>query len=359
MPRFYPLKIKTLTPETEECTSILFDCPPDWEEAFRFRQGQHLTLRAVIDGEELRRNYSLCSSPAEQSLRVAVKQIEGGKFSSFVNRQLKPGDTLDVMPPTGTFYTELDPAQAKSYVAFAAGSGITPILSILKSVLETEPESRFSLFYLNRNSRSIIFREELEGLKNLYMQRLQVYHFLTREVQDMPLYNGRFSRKKLDLLLGRLIDIAHTDEFFLCGPEEMIFEIRDTLLEKGAPAGSIHFELFTTATTQENRTTRQTAKTEAIGSCEVLIKDGGKQFAFTFEPGPESLLDAALKRGADLPFACKGGVCCTCKAKLLEGKVEMDVNYALEPEEVAAGFVLACQSHPLTDRVVLDFDSAL
>jgi ring-1,2-phenylacetyl-CoA epoxidase subunit PaaE len=358
MARFYPLKIKALTRETETCTSVMFDCPAEWEEVFRFKQGQHLTLRATINGQEVRRNYSLCSSPAEKALQVAVKQIEGGAFSTFVHQQLAVGDTLEVMPPGGRFYTELHPDQARQYVAFAAGSGITPVMSILKSVLETEPDSQFTLFYLNRDSRSIIFREALEGLKNRHLNRLQVYHFLSREERDIPLFNGRFSAEKLDILLNKLVSPAETDAFFLCGPEAMIFEVRDTLMAKGVPAEKIHFELFSTATPRDQQA-RRASSSVLKGSCEVMIKDGGKQFGFTFEPGTESLLDAALQRGADLPFACKGGVCCTCKAKLLEGKVEMDANYALEPEEVEAGFVLACQSHPLTNKIVLDFDSAL
>lgn len=359
MPRFYPLPIKALTQETAACTSVLFDCPEEWAEVFRFKQGQHLTLRATIAGEEVRRNYSLCSSPGEKALRVAVKQIEGGKFSTYINQQLAVGDTIEVMPPSGKFYTELHPDQPRQYVAFAAGSGITPVISILKSVLETEPDSQFTLFYLNRDSQSIIFQDALDGLKNQHLNRFQVYHFLSREDQDIDLFNGRFSREKLETLLSRLVYPAEIDAFFLCGPEEMIFEVRDVLLEKDVPAEKIHFELFTTATSQRRQQSRRESSPTLAGGCEVIIKDGGKQFAFTFQPGTASLLDAALQRGADLPFACKGGVCCTCKARLLKGKVEMDVNYALEPEEVEAGFVLACQSHPLTNKIVLDFDSAL
>lgn len=359
MARFYPLPIQAIQQETADCKSIEFALPASLQDAFTFKQGQHLTLRTTLNGEDIRRNYSLCSSPQEGVLRIAVKQIEGGKFSTFANEQLTIGDVLEVMPPAGKFYTDLDPNQRKQYAAFVAGSGITPVLSILKSVLETEPDSTFTLFYVNKQVQSIIFKEEIEGLKNKYLERLQVYYFLTQEELDIPLFNGRFSKEKMDWIFGHLISAQAVDEYFLCGPEQMIADIRSNLEHRSVSPRRIHFELFTASTPIKQRT--QVAKPTHLQdtTSEIVVRDGGKQFTFQLKPGTESILDAALKKGADLPFACKGGVCCTCKAKIISGEVEMDVNYALEPEEVEAGYVLACQSHPLTSKVVIDFDQAL
>jgi ring-1,2-phenylacetyl-CoA epoxidase subunit PaaE len=360
MPRFYPLTVKALTRETSECTTVTFDLPAEWEEVFQFTQGQYLTLKVEIDGEEVRRSYSLCSSPLDRALQVAVKRVPDGKFSTYVQQRLQPGDTLAVMPPMGKFFTPLDPQQRKHYVAFAAGSGITPIMSILQTVLRTEPQSEFTLLYGNQYISSVIFKEQIEGLKNRYLDRLRVFHFFSREIPDAPLFSGRLDGEKVREALGKIIDIDDIDEAFLCGPEEMIFGIKAVLSEAGLPPKQIHFELFTTGSAPK----RNKAKVAAHGPssdqvCEVQVKDGGNSFSFNLPFDTESVLDGALSRGADLPFACKGGVCCTCKAKLLEGKVEMAVNYALEPEEVEAGFILACQSFPKSRKVVVDFDEAL
>ena len=358
MARFYPLKVSSLERETEDCTVISFDLPEDLQNTFAFKQGQHLTLRKYLNGEDVRRTYSLCISPSENKLAVAVKKIPTGLFSSFVNEELKAGDILDVMPPMGSFFTELHSDQQKSYVAFAAGSGITPIISIMKAVLESEPKSRFTLFYVNQRVSSIIFKEEIEGLKNKYLNRLQIYHFLTREQLDVPLFYGRIDIDKLNAICNKLINPLTVDEYFLCGPQEMVETIRNGLVEKGVAKNHIHSELFFTLNGQKKAIAKDYAK-ELNGSlCAVTIRDGGKQFAFSFD-GNDNILDAALKQGADLPFACKGGVCCTCKAKLLEGKVEMEVNYALEPEEVEAGYILTCQAHPLSQKVVVDYDQAI
>lgn len=359
MARFYPLPIQAIQQETATCKSIEFALPETLQDVFAFKQGQHLTLRTTLDGEDVRRNYSLCSSPKEGVLRVAVKQIEGGKFSTFANEKLAVGDVLEVMPPGGKFYTELDPKQQKQYVAFVAGSGITPVLSILKAVLETEPESRFTLFYVNKQVQSIIFKEEIEGLKNKYLERFQVYYFLTQEELDIPLFNGRFSQGKLDEICNHLISAQEVDDYFICGPEQMIADIRKYLEQRSVPSTRIHFELFSASTPIKPRVRVAKSIHSEDATSEIIVRDGGKQFTFQLKPGTESILDAALKQGADLPFACKGGVCCTCKAKIITGEVEMDVNYALEPEEVEAGYVLACQSHPITPKVVIDFDQAL
>lgn len=357
MARFHSLTVKDIQEETRDCISVAFDLPEELRSEFQFIQGQYLTLRSWIDGEEVRRSYSLCSSPLDEELRVAIKHIPGGKFSTFAHTVLKEGDVMDVMSPMGNFYTSLAADQEKSYVAFAAGSGITPIMSIMKTVLRTEANSQFTLCYGNRSVSSIIFREEIEGLKNQYLDRLQIHHFLTREELDVPLFNGRFSEEKLARIFATLLDPVSVDEYFLCGPEEMIRTIEKALLGAGVDAKRIHKELFVASTPQTKAQTVVSERSDM--TCEVIVKDGGKQFRFDWESASENLLDAALEYGADLPYACKGGVCCTCKAKLVEGKVEMEVNYALEEEEVEAGYILTCQARPLTDKVIVDYDLAL
>lgn len=356
---FYPLKTKRLTKETADCTSVTFELPENLIEEFRFIQGQYLTLKAEIDGEEVRRSYSLCSSPIDGELKVAVKKIPDGTFSSYVNDELKEGDVLEVMTPMGEFYTELNPNNQKDYIAFAAGSGITPIMSIMKTVLEAEPNSTFTLFYVNKYASTVIFKEEIEGLKNRFLNRLRVFHFFTREISDIPLFSGRMTGEKTEQVLDKLIDLKKDHEFFLCGPQEMIFAVRDTLEQVGVNKKHIHFELFTPADGSEGKKRIQ----EKIGNkekvCEVFIKDGGNSFGFNLPLGTDNILDAAVARGADLPYSCKGGVCSTCKAKLVEGEIEMAVNYALEPEEVEAGYILSCQAYPLSEKVVVDFDEAL
>ncbi len=357
--RFHTLTVSNLTKETSDCTSIAFDLPEELNDTFQYKQGQYLTLRTDINGEDIRRSYSLCSSPLENEMRVAVKKIEDGKFSTFANDILKEGDKLEVMPPMGNFYTDLSPNQTKSYVAFAAGSGITPIMSIIKTTLQTEPDSRFTLLYCNKNVHSIIFKEAIEGLKNQFLNRFQVYHFLTREMQDIPMFNGRFDKEKINEILGTLVNVEHTDDYFICGPEEMIMDIKNGLESKGVDGKKIHFELFTSPDAKKGQQTKKKEKKRDGKVSLVTIKDSGSSYQFELSQGTNNILDAALLNGADLPYACKGGVCCTCKAKVIEGKVEMDVNYALEPEEVEQGFVLTCQAHPLTSTVVVDFDEAM
>lgn len=357
--RFHSLKVKELVKETSDCTSIAFELADELQDTFQYKQGQYLTLRTDINGEDVRRSYSLCSSPLDGEMRVAVKKIEEGKFSTFANDVLKEGDTLDVMPPMGNFYTDLSPNQAKSYVAFAAGSGITPMMSIIKTTLQTEPDSQFTLLYCNKNVHSIIFKEEIEGLKNQYLNRFQVYHFLTREMQDIPLFNGRFDEEKINHILGGLVKTSTVDDYFLCGPEEMIMNIKKALEARKVDSKKIHFELFTSPDAKKGKAKKKVKKKRDGKVSLVTIKDSGSSYQFELSQGTNNILDAALLNGADLPFACKGGVCCTCKAKVTEGKVEMDVNYALEPEEVEQGFILTCQAHPLTPTVVVDFDEAM
>jgi ring-1,2-phenylacetyl-CoA epoxidase subunit PaaE len=358
MIHFHSLRVKKVQRETDDCVSIIFDVPPELKEAFQFRPGQSLTVRKVLKGEEARRNYSICSAPTDGVLRVAVKKVVGGVFSTWANDELKAGESIDVMPPVGTFHTEFKPSQKKSYVAFAAGSGITPVLSLIKTALMTEPQSRFTLVYGNRTKNSIIFKEELEALKDKYIDRFRIYHILSREVTDAEVNRGRIDREKCDLLFNRLIDLQGTDEFFICGPEEMTFCVRDYLHDKGITRDRIHFELFTIP--GQKKSVVRTEEKEVLETgpvAKVTVKLDGIAFDFDLSYGGRSILDAALSQGADLPFACKGGVCCTCKARLIEGSVHMDVNWGLEDDEVARGFILTCQSHPQTGRILVDFDA--
>ena len=323
-------------------------------------QGQNVTVRLRIAGEEVRRSYSICSSPLDDELRIAIKKVPSGLFSTYANEQLQKGHQLEVLPPTGKFYTELRPENRKHYLAFAAGSGITPVLSLIKTTLAVEPNSQFTLVYGNRNRLTILFREELEALKNRYMHRLSLHHILSREQMDVPLNQGRIDAAKCKELCGRLIDLTSMDEVFLCGPGEMTFAVRDWLEQQGVDRKKIHFELFHTQTGEPVVGSKVAAgevggKT-GVGVSRVTVRLDGVSHEFDLPYDGESVLDAALMQGADLPFACKGGVCCTCRAKLVEGEVEMEVNYALEADEIAAGFVLTCQSHPRTERIVVDFD---
>lgn len=353
---FHRLTVKDIKKETPECVSVLFDVPAELKKDFQFRQGQSLTMRTTINGEEVRRTYSICSSPLENQLKVAIKKVEGGLFSGFANEKLKKGDILDVMQPVGKFYTEVNPAQKKNYLAFAAGSGITPVLSLIKTTLATEPGSNFTLVYGNKNRGSIIFFEELEGLKNKYMERFNLIHVLSREKTDTAVNFGRINTEKLNDL-GKLVEYAGTDEFFICGPEEMIFCIKDFLETKGIDKKKIHFELFTSPGQRTKPEVRDQKSEETGPKCRVAVKVDGRSFDFDLPlTSDTTILDAALKQGADLPYACKGGMCCTCKAKLVEGEVMMDVHWGLEEEEVANGFILTCQSHPISEKVVVDFD---
>jgi len=353
---FEKIRIKQLKRETPDCVSILFDIPHELQKKFFYKHGQHLTMRTFINGEEIRRSYSLCSSPFDNEWRVAVKKAEGGLFSSYANTVLKIGDFLEVMPPLGHFYTEVDPTHKKSYVAFAAGSGITPVLSIIKTVLITEPNSSFTLVYGNRNRSSIIFREQLEALKNKYIDNFSLIHVLSREMTDAAINHGRIDAAKCALLFQKVTDI-NADEFFICGPEEMIFTVKEFLQKQGIEEKKIHFELFTTpGVRQKVKPKTKKQETGEKDKSNVTVKLDGIMFGFEVDYDGEPILDAALKQGADLPYSCKGGMCCTCKARLLEGEVEMDVHYGLEAEEIEQGFILTCQSHPKAKKVVIDFD---
>ena len=353
---FHQLIIKEIKKETADCVTISFDVPQELKQFFEFSQGQNVTLKTIIDGEEIRRSYSICSAPHENELTVAVKKVSDGKFSCFANETLRTGMTIEVLSPTGKFHTELKKENKKNYVAFAAGSGITPIISIIKTTLVMEPESTFTLVYANRSRSSIIFFEELEGIKNKYLQRFQFINILSRERTDAAISFGRINIEKLNDL-SKLINYHQADEFFICGPEEMIFCIKDYLLQQGIDEKKIHFELFAAVKKSASNHPQQNKEVNKTAKSFVTIKLDGRSFEFETGFDNTSILDAAIKAGADLPFACKAGVCCTCKAKLAEGKVDMDVHWGLEEEEVKQGYILTCQSHPVTDKVVIDFDA--
>ncbi len=352
---FQKFRVKEIRKETADCISIAFVIPEDLKGKFSYKPGQYVALRIFINGEEVRRSYSLCSSPLENDWRIAVKKIESGLFSHHAFHVLTVGDEIELMQPMGNFTCACDIAQAKNYVAFAAGSGITPILSIIKTVLATEPKSNFTLIYGNRNHNSIIFKEAIEALKNKYINRFRVMHILSREATDASINHGRVDANKCELLFAKFPDIKNADEFFICGPNEMIFDIKDFLQAKNVDDKKIHVELFTTTNTQSTIVRLPSKEFDAPQS-RISIKLDGISFSFDLAYDGENILDAALHQGADLPYSCKGGVCCTCKAKLLEGKVDMEVHYGLEAEEIAQGFILTCQSHPTTPKVMIDFD---
>ena len=357
MSKFHTLTIREVRPETRDTVSVSFAVPAELKDGFRYTQGQHLVMRTFIDGEEVRRSYSICTAVSDDDLRVAIKRIPGGLFSSFANEQLKAGDTLEVMPPAGHFSIQLDPARAGNYLAVAAGSGITPIMSIVKTTLETEPDSRFTLIYGNRSSASTIFREQLEDLKNQYLERLNLIFVFSREQQDIDLYNGRIDAAKCDALFSRWVDVPNLDAAFICGPVEMTEAVRDALRRHDLIAERIHFELFTAGNAgAEKRAAREAAARTSGAVSQVTVTSDGRSMSFELARNTQNLLDAGNAHGMDLPYSCKAGVCSTCKCKVVEGEVEMDANFALEDYEVAAGYVLSCQAFPVSDKVVLDFD---
>lgn len=355
---FHPLRIKEIRQETNDCISLVFDIPDQLSKNFQFKQGQSLTMRTTLNNEEVRRTYSLCSSPLDKEWRVAIKKVDGGVFSNYAHDQLKKGDTLEVMPPVGSFYTELNADHSKHYLAFAAGSGITPVLSLIKTTLATEPGSSFTLVYGNQNRASIIFFEELEALKNKYIDRFNLIYLLSRERTDSGLNYGRIDKDKL-VDLSRLLHYSQYDEYFICGPEQMIFTTRDFLQSLAIDKKKIHFELFTTpgqsSSTQPSTATKEKDKSGPVSTVQIKLDGRSFDYDLPLDSGT-TILESALQQGVDLPYACKGGVCCTCKAKLLEGKVDMDVHWGLEDEEIEQGYILTCQSHPTTSSVIVDFD---
>ena len=353
-PRFHRLAVNDLRREASDAVSMTFAIPPELTGDYHFAPGQYLTLRTTMDGEEVRRSYSICSGPDDGELRIAVKKVDGGAFSNWAADELKSGDQLDVMTPTGRFGIAHAPDQARTYVGFAAGSGITPILSIVKGVLAREPDSRFFLFYGNRSAGSMLFREALEELKDRFLQRFSVFHVISGEEQDIPILHGRLDGEKVRVLLRSLVPAASVDHVFICGPTGMSEDIETTCRAIGIAEERIHVERFVSefgGKPRAKKVVEASAPPKAIAS---LTIDGKRREVPVAED--ESILDAALRAGMDLPFACKGGMCSTCRAKLVEGEAPMEVNYSLEPWELKAGFILTCQARPVSDKVVVDYD---
>ena len=356
MSPFHSLTVKHVRSETRDAVSIAFEVPELLREQFRFTQGQYLVLRTHLDGEEVRRSYSICSAVQEGELRVAVKRVPGGRFSAFANDELKAGHQLEVMPPLGSFFVPLNPGRQGRYLGVAAGSGITPLLSIIATTLAHEPNSRFTLIYGNRSSSSALFRDALEDLKNRYLDRLNLIFVFSREQQDVDLYNGRIDADKCAQLFSRWLPVAELDAAFICGPQAMTETVRDSLRTHGLAPERIHFELFAAAGGEAQRAARDAARQVDSAVSHITVISDGRALAFDLPRNTQSVLDAGNANGAELPYSCKAGVCSTCKCRVIEGEVDMDSNHALEDYEVAAGYVLSCQTYPVSDRVVLDFD---
>lgn len=357
VPQFHRLTIRDVRPETADAVSVAFEVPPELRDAYRFRQGQFLTLRERIDGEDVRRSYSVCVGVPEYEsrgeLRVAIKRVAGGRFSNWANEALAPGRAIDVMTPDGRFFTELDPSRARHYVGFAGGSGITPMLSLIKTTLATEPLGSFTLIYGNRTVNAIMFLETLEELKNTYIDRLRLIHVLSDEPQEVDLLSGLLDTDRCAELMRTVLQGERIDEAFVCGPQPMMDAAEAALLAAGVPRERIHVERFGTPTARSAPPKPVTADTPAA---KVVIVVDGKERHLRVPFEGQAILDAGLAAGANLPYACKGGVCCTCRAKVLEGEVRMEKNYTLEPAEIAQGFVLTCQAHPVSERVVVSYD---
>ena len=357
MSQFHSLLIANVSRNTRDAVVVTFAVPDALTQAFAFRPGQYLTLKHEVDGQELRRSYSICSAPGDGVMRVAIKRLDDGAFSTWANTTLAVGQAIEVMPPAGNFTIDFSPSHAKHYVAFAVGSGITPIFSLVKSALSMEPNSRFTLFFGNRASSAVLFREEIEDLKNMYMERFSVVFVMSREHQDIELFNGRLDGAKVNQLLSVWLDPSDIDYAFVCGPQTMIEEVVQGLQDKGLQRDQIKFEMFGAPKgPRALKTGQQTVMAPGKSQCALTIIQDGYSRSLMVDKNQDSLLDTALAQGLELPYSCKGGVCSTCRCKVVEGEVDMDINFALEDYEVARGFVLACQSYPVTDRVTLDFD---
>ena len=353
---FYKLRVAEVVPETEEANSIRFEIPAELADAFRFKAGQHLTLRTDIGGEEVRRNYSLCTAPADNDLMVTVKRIGGGIFSNWVGDQLKAGDTIDVMTPHGSFTTDFEPVAKHRYVGFAGGSGITPVISLIRTALSVEPNSRFTLFYGNRDANSIIFLEELAALKDRYLGRFELYHFLSDEEGGVDLFNGMLDRETCDEAIEHLVDDPKSiDAWFICGPGPMMDAAEAALLDRKVARERIHIERFTAGRPSAALAAQMAALQEEAAGLTLSVTLDGRTRKVEFTEA--NILDSAREAGLPAPFACKAGVCATCRAKVTKGKVEMAARYGLTDEEIAAGYVLTCQSVPLGEGVAVDYDA--
>ncbi len=356
--QFYSLTILEIRNETADCISIKFEIPRELRQEFKYSAGQNITLRLMMQGQEIRRSYSICSSPHENEFRIAVKKAEQGLFSSHAHQHFRVNDVLEIMPPSGSFHLPTNPENKKHYIAFAAGSGITPVISILKTILKEEPLSHVTLVYGNKNRNSVIFQEELLGLKNRYATKFQLISIFSREKMDSPLFEGRIDAKKCESLFRQIVPMAADQEYVLCGPATMIFSIRDWLLPKKISPEKIHFELFSGLgeSSAYSKKTAFVTENPSLKKTTVTVILDGVSTGFTMPAQGPSILEAAIVAGADLPWACRAGVCATCRAKLVQGTVTMDQNYALAEEEIAQGFILTCQSHPTSENLLVDFD---
>jgi ring-1,2-phenylacetyl-CoA epoxidase subunit PaaE len=354
---FHKLRVAEVKRETPDAVSVRFELPEHLRETFAFKAGQHLTFRRDVDGEEVRRNYSVCVSPSEGVLKIGVKKIAGGVFSGWVNDELKAGDELEVMAPHGSFCWNFDAKARREYVAFAGGSGITPILSLVKTALAMEPLSRFTLFYGNRNSMGVMFLEEIAGLKDRYLDRLSVFHFLEEEQEEIDLFNGRLDRDKAEEILSALVKASNVDAFFICGPGPMMDAIEEALTAKGVEKTRILIERFTTGPLSAAQAAAARALEEKAAGLKMSVTLNGRRMQVAFDPEKHSILDNVRAAGLPAPFACKGGVCATCRAKVTAGEVSMKVNYGLSEQELADGYVLTCQATPLTEGVALTYDT--
>lgn len=355
---FHPLRVRAVQPDTEEAVIVSFDVPPELRSVFGFTQGQYLTLRKEIEGQDLRRSYSICAGVDDGELRVGVRKVRGGVFSQWINEHLRPGDVVNVMAPQGRFFVPIEPGARRHHLGIAGGSGITPVLSIMKTVLAREPASRFTLVYGNRSLRSTMFKEELEDLKDRYLTRLVLHHVFSDEHTDAAINMGLMDRAKIGEFLRTLVPAATVDHAFVCGPFQMNDEAEAALLETGVPPERIHIERFGVpqqAAGEVGAVVHEPKPGDAERSRIVIVRDGLRR-EIEFARGQPSILDAASAAGLEVPFSCTSGVCGTCRAKVLEGDVRMERNFALSKQEVAGGFVLTCQSHPMTERVVLSFD---
>lgn len=356
-PRFHELKIADVRRETEDTVSVAFDVPEELQETYKYEAGQYLTLRANINGEDIRRSYSICSGTNEDELRVAIKKVHQGKFSTFANESLKVGDVLNVMTPIGSFTTEFDEKTKKNYVFFAAGSGITPVISLVKSILHECPESNVTLIYGNQGLDTVIFREELENLKNEFMDHFSVLHVFSREKIGNTLQDGRLDENRILKIYHAILEGQDVDDIFVCGPEPIIYAVKDAFGKVGYDENKVHFELFTTPGEKDKNKEKVQHRNQGprIDANVKVILDG-EETLLNLDSDGDSILEAAQKAGADVPFSCKGGVCCTCKAKILQGTAKMEVNYALEDDEVEDGYILTCQSHPTSDELIVSYD---
>lgn len=356
MAHFHPLEVVDIKRETEEAVSIKLQIPEDLKEEYKFLPGQYLMFKHTVNGEELKRSYSISSSPNEGELRVGVKEVPGGRFSTFANRELKVGDKLCTLPPRGRFVIETAAENQKHYVAFCAGSGVTPIISMMKHVLETEPNSKFTCFYGNRYAATIIYLDEINALKNRYPERLEIHYVMSKEEMGSDFFRGRIDEEKVRKFSEILFDPNLIDAFYMCGPEQMILAARDVMTEKGVETERIHFELFGTPNPTAGLSTSSDADDKQSVKSHIKVIMDGDEFQLEMDPGSETILDAADRAGLDVPYSCKGGVCCTCLARVKEGEVSMELNYSLTDKEVDEGLVLTCQAHPKTGNVTVDFD---